>query len=136
MSEPTAFQPQKTDQLSGTTNPYQAVVLLKGSTTITMSSQTTGFAASVTVSLPIDTSNFFLQPIGFTPNWQLGGGVVESFPIPFCSINTSGNVARSGSIYIQTDLKPLSYILNIELFDRTTQQNAITVYYKVLALGF
>ncbi|TAL08211.1 MAG: hypothetical protein EPO02_13570 [Nitrospirae bacterium] len=134
----TDFYPQSTDQLGGSTNPNRGNVIARGSfLNQSMSSAGTGYSLSLSVALPIDTANFFLNAIGFTTNWNLGAGTIENFPIPFNQMNIStGNVQRNGNLYIMTSTKPTSYSLNIDLWDRSISQSGINIYYKVLAFAF
>jgi hypothetical protein len=128
---------QSTDKLPGDTNPLAPKILFDGEETLSMSSITAGYLASVSIPLPIDTDVSVLRPEAMAFRWDLGAGSFYDYPIPFTEVDTTtAGIRRNGELRISIDLKPTAYNLEIIIFDKTIQQSSLRVVWRILSTNF
>lgn len=108
---------QSTDRTSDNTDPKTPRVIARGEGEITMSTVSAGYAGAEQINISVET-DLTMVDADVWVYYYLGPGSTYFYKLGFNQINSStGATTRSGYIDVQQGTKPLSYVLEINLFD-------------------
>ena len=136
MADPTAFQPQSTDRLPGTTNPSESVVLNKYFIRVNSSDYTlTGSWYRAIYTIDLSQLNFGVSPT-IEAKFSNSTGVPTTgfYNIPTCIVNASGAVIANYQVYINTGAKVSGTSTKI-IFDIGGASNPSGfIYFRVMSM--
>lgn len=125
------MQPTSTNQVPGSTNPYNATILRRGSFTITPVAQATGYIGGTTVSFT-EISGGTMHPVVDVFQDISGGGGIAYRKCPATLVNASGNVSQTTNFYTFASSTPGGNQVDLIFsYYNLTSATATTFYYIV-----
>lgn len=125
------MQPTSTNQISGSTNQYQPVVIKRGSFTITLStSDSTGVQGSTTVSLGTVKGTVLFPNVDIYRDATSGVAIYRK--CPYAVNDTSGNLTETVYYDVEYDNPTGSIDVVVTMYSRTLSLNTVKTFYYVV----